>query len=118
MTPTLSSRRSAQIGQRKPITMLPAGECVYVGFCDNNVSPHYLVVGENLFIFLSSTLDVADMVRSVQEVLSQLPASCGWRPTDPDSAIRLDWIAQAMTVSEMESSRSSAVTPRRRLSPA
>ncbi|MEY3764183.1 MAG: hypothetical protein RLZ42_843 [Armatimonadota bacterium] len=118
MTPTLSSRRSAQIGQRKPITMLPAGECVYVGFCDNNVSPHYLVVGENLFIFLSSTLDVADMVRSVQEVLGQLPASCGWRPTDPDSAIRLDWIAQAMTVSEIDNSRSSAVMPRRRLSPA
>lgn len=118
MTSTLSSRRSAQIGQRRPITMLPAGESVYVGFCDNNVTPHYLVVGENLFIFLSTNLDVADMVRSVQEVLSALPASCGWRPTDPSSAIRLDWIAQAMTVSEIDNSRSSAVMPRRRLSPA
>lgn len=98
--------------------MLPAGEGVYVGFCDNNVTPHYLVVGENLFIFLSTNLDVADMVRSVQEVLSALPASCGWRPTDPSSAIRLDWIAQAMTVSEIDNSRSSAVMPRRRLSPA
>lgn len=98
--------------------MLPAGESVYVGFCDNNVTPHYLVVGENLFIFLSTNLDVADMVRSVQEVLSALPASCGWRPTDPSSAIRLDWIAQAMTVSEIDNSRSSAVMPRRRLSPA
>jgi hypothetical protein len=118
MTPTLSSRRSAQIGQRKPITMLPAGECVYVGFCDNNVSPHYLIVGENLFIFLSSNLDIADMVRSVQEVVSGLPASCGWRPTDANAAIRLDWIAQSMAVSENDSNRSLAVMPRRRLSPA
>jgi hypothetical protein len=97
--------------------MLPAGDQIYVGFCDNNVEPHYLVVGENLFIFLSSNLDVADMVRSIEEVLSNLPESSGWRPSDPNATIRLDWISQAMSVSDVDSRHSLAAAPRRRLYP-
>ena len=118
MTTTLSSRRSGHLAIPKPIDMLPAGDNVYIGFCENNVTPHYLVVGNNLFIFLSSKLDVADMVRCVQEVLASLSPSCGWQPADAEAAIRLDWIAQAMSASELDAGRSMTTMPRRRLSPA
>ena len=118
MTTTLSSRRSAQLGVPNSIKMLPAGDNVYIGFCENHVSPHYLVVGNNLFIFLSSSLDVAEMVRCVQDVLSDLSPACGWYPANPEAAIRLDWIAQAMSVSEVDTSRSMTTMPRRRLNPA
>ena len=118
MNTMLSSRRTGHLSLPKPINMLPAGDNVYIGFCENNVTPHYLVVGNNLFIFLSSKLDVADMVRSVQEVLGSLSPSCGWQPADAEAAIRLDWIAQAMSATELETGRSMTTMPRRRLSPA
>lgn len=118
MNKTLSSRRTTHLGIPKPINMLPAGDNVYIGFCENNVSPHYLVVGDNLFIFLSASLDVADMVRSVQEVLGSLSPSCGWKPADASAAIRLDWIAQAMSTSDIDTGRSMTTMHRRRLSPA
>ncbi|MFM7188000.1 MAG: hypothetical protein ACKO14_09310 [Armatimonadota bacterium] len=117
-----SLSRSGQRGLSsipKPIEMLPAGQNVFIGLCQNLVVPHHLVVGENLFIFLHANMDLSDVVRSVQEVMSELPMNCGWRPVDPNNAIRLDWVAQMMASREMPGiSHQPRTEIRRRLMPA
>jgi len=103
----------------KPIEMLPAGQNVFIGLCQNQVVPHHLVVGENLFIFLHANMDLSDVVRSVQEVMSDLPMNCGWCPVNPNNAIRLDWVAQLMASRDMPGiSHQPRTEIRRRLMPA
>jgi len=42
---------------------------------------------------------LAQVVQSVQDVVTGLPADTGWTP-EPENALRLDWIAQELAARE------------------
>ena len=81
------------------IEMFPAGSNVYLGLCSARTETHAFCLGETLFVFLWSGLNLAQIVQSVQDVVTGLPADTGWIP-EPENALRLDWIAQELAARE------------------
>ena len=69
--------------------MLPAGPKLYVGLCETDVEPHYLVVGSVLFLFLAKPASFADFAHEFEQLLQNLPESSGWLAQD-DSWSRLN----------------------------
>jgi len=83
------------------IQLLPAGTNVYIGLCSHRIEPHALCVDSTLFVFLHDSASLAELVRSVQEVIETLPADIPWEP-EGESPLRLDWITQQLAAREEE----------------
>ena len=74
--------------------MLPAGPKLYVGLCETDVEPHYLVVGSVLFLFLAKPASFADFAHEFEQLLQNLPESSGWLAHDVTKVVRLDKLAE------------------------
>jgi hypothetical protein len=103
------------------IQLLPAGTNIYIGLCNRPTEPHALCVDRTLFVFLQDQGSLAEVVRTIQDVVETLPADMPWQP-EGDSPLRLDWIAQQLAAREEEMldaapTRTNAVA-RKRLLPA
>jgi hypothetical protein len=103
------------------IQLLPAGSNIYIGLCNRPTDPHALCVDQTLFVFLEDQGSLAEMVRTIQDVVERLPADMPWLP-DSDSPLRLDWIAQQLASREEDALMTVNTRPegvsRKRLLPA
>jgi len=83
------------------IQLLPAGSNIYIGLCNRPTEPHALCVDRTLFVFLEDQGSLAEIVRTIQDVVAELPVDMPWK-SETESPLRLDWIAQQLAVREEE----------------
>ncbi len=79
------------------IRMYPAGDAIYVAFCDNAVQPHYLELAGTLYVFIQDGLDYTGVVDAVTAVLNRLPTDSALNGIHIDALIQPEWISQFVT---------------------
>lgn len=76
------------------IRMYPAGESVYIAFCDLSVQPHYLEVAGTLYVFMRNGLSFEDVISALSNVLERLPSDSELYGCSLDALIEPAWISQ------------------------
>ncbi|MFM2223399.1 MAG: hypothetical protein RLZZ78_1656 [Armatimonadota bacterium] len=79
------------------IRMYPAGDAIYVAFCDYAVLPQYLELAGMLYVFMQDGLDYAGVVDAIAAVLNRLPADSALHGIHIDALIQHEWISQFVT---------------------
>lgn len=76
------------------IRMYPAGESVYIAFCDESLHPHYLEVAGTLYVFMQDGLGFNGVVSALSNVIDRLPTDSELYGRSLDALIEPAWIAQ------------------------
>jgi hypothetical protein len=76
------------------IRMYPAGESVYIAFCDESLQPHYLEVAGTLYVFMQDGLDFDGVISALTNVIDRLPTDSGQYGCSLDALIEPEWISQ------------------------
>jgi hypothetical protein len=79
------------------IRMYPAGDAIYVAFCDNAIQPHYLELAGTLYVFVQDGLEYRGVVEAIAAVLNRLPTDSALRGIHIDDLIQPEWISQFVT---------------------
>jgi len=96
------SSRSPVVGRTpdvpSPIRMFPAGQDVYVAFCDALMQPHYLEVAGTLYVFMQDCLDVESIIGAIASVLRRLPTDSELYGCSIDEVIEASWVSQIVAI--------------------
>ena len=76
------------------IRMYPAGESVYIAFCDESLHPHYLEVAGTLYVFMQDGLDFDGVIFALSNVFDRLPTDSELYGRSLDALIEPVWISQ------------------------
>jgi len=79
------------------IRMYPAGDAVYVAFCDDATQPHYLEVAGTLYVFMRDGLDYTGIVDAIAAVLCRLSTDSNLYGYAIDDLIQPAWISHFVT---------------------
>jgi hypothetical protein len=79
------------------IRMYPAGDAIYVAFCDNAGESRYLELAGMLYVFMPDGLDFAGVVDAIADVLNRLPKDSALHGIHIDALIQPEWISQFVT---------------------
>ncbi len=93
------------------IRMYPAGEAIYIAFCDNSSHPHYLEVAGTLYVFMQRGLDVDGVVSAISTVVDRLPVNSNHYGCLVDDLIEPAWIAQFVIAESDQPSLHPAFSP-------
>jgi len=85
------------------IRMYPAGDAIYVAFCDSAMQPHYLELAGTLYVFMPDGLDFAGVVDAIAVILNRLPTDSALYGMHIDDLIHPEWISQFVTRIDMPS---------------
>jgi hypothetical protein len=75
------------------IRMYPAGESVYIAFCDESLQPHYLEVAGTLYVFMLDGLDFDGVISALTNVIDRLPTDSELYGRSLDALIEPVWIS-------------------------
>ena len=76
------------------IRMYPAGEAIYIAFCDETLSPHYLEVAGTLYVFMQDGLGFDGVISALSNVIERLPTDSELYGCSLDALIEPAWISQ------------------------
>jgi len=76
------------------VRMYPAGESIYIAFCDDCSHPHYLEVAGTLYVFLQDGLNCDGVISALSSVIDRLPSDSIHVGCTIDTLIEPAWIAQ------------------------
>jgi len=79
------------------IRMSPAGEFLYVAFCNEAIQPHFLEVGGTLYVFLQDGLDYSGIVDAITAVMDRLPIDSAFYGYPSEALIQPEWISHFVT---------------------
>jgi hypothetical protein len=94
MQPTLSPVVGRTPDVPASIRMYPAGDVIYVAFCDNAVQPHYLELAGTLYVFMQDGLDFTGVVDAIAGVLNRLSTDSALYGMKINALIQPEWILQ------------------------
>jgi hypothetical protein len=79
------------------IRMSPAGEFLYVAFCNESMQPHFLEVAGTLYVFLQDGLGYSGIVDAISVVLNRLSTDSALHGYAIEDLIQPEWISHFVT---------------------